>query len=125
MIAGHTHLHQCRRKQIITCQHSYLVIENGIDGELPTTFGAFIHHIIVHKAGIMKEFQCNRSMQGCRTYFAKKLRSQKHQNRAHHLPVLLPDVRNYTAQQKVGTGESAFKKFLEVLQFPGNRKSYK
>ena len=98
--------------------------ENGINGELSTAFSTFVHYIIVHKAGIMKKFQRNRSMQGCRTYLAKKLRSQKHQNGAHHLPVLLPDMRNYAVQQKVGTGEGTFKKLLEVLQFLRNRRFY-
>lgn len=117
MVTGHAHLHQRCCKQIIACQYGYFIIENGINGELSTAFSTFVHYIIVHKAGIMKKFQRNRSMQGCRTYLAKKLRSQKHQNGAHHLPVLLPDMRNYAVQQKVGTGEGTFKKLLEVLQF--------
>ena len=124
MVTGHAHLHQRCCKQIIACQYGYFIIENGINGELSTAFSTFVHYIIVHKAGIMKKFQRNRSMQGCRTYLAKKLRSQKHQNGAHHLPVLLPDMRNYAVQQKVGTGEGTFKKLLEVLQFLRNRRFY-
>ena len=124
MITGYAHLHQRCRKQIIACQHGYLIIENGINGELSTAFSTFIHYIIVYKACIMEKFQCNRSMQGCRTYFTEKLRSQKHQNGAHHLPVLLPDMRNHAVQQKVGTGKGTFKKFLEVLQFLRNRRFY-
>ena len=34
MITGHAHLHQRCCKQIIACQHGYLIIENGINGEL-------------------------------------------------------------------------------------------
>ena len=124
MVTGHAHLHQRCCKQIIACQYGYFIIENGINGELSTAFSTFVHYIIVHKAGVMKKFQRNRSMQGCRTYLAKKLRSQKHQNGAHHLPVLLPDMRNYAVQQKVGTGEGTFKKLLEVLQFLRNRRFY-
>lgn len=113
MVTGHAHLHQRCCKQIIACQYGYLIIKNGINGELSTAFSTFIHYIIVYKACIMEKFQCNRSMQGCRTYFTEKLRSQKHQNGAHHLPVLLPDMRNHAVQQRLELERVLSKSFLK------------
>lgn len=120
MIARQGHLYKGRSQQIVAREHGHLVVEHGVHRELSATLAAFVHHIVVHQAGIVEQLQRHGRMKSRRRNRAAQLSRKQHQHRPHHLPAPLADVFDYTVEQRIGAGKRTGKQLPEVFQLSRN-----
>ena len=59
MIFRLCHVTKAGGKDIITHQHSHLIIIRGIHRRLSSAFAAFIDHIIMNQRSCMQQFECD------------------------------------------------------------------
>ena len=121
MAVGLFGMNKACSQQVIACQYGHLIIKDGIHRKLSATFGTFVHYIIVHQAGCVKQLQGDGGMKRGRADSTVKARYQQDENRTHHLTIPLSYMGYDAVEQCIRTGKRTIKKIFEVRQFRFNR----
>ena len=109
---------------VITNQHRYLIGHHCIDRTLPTPLVALVHHIIVHQASRMKQFESQCHIRHALVHLAHRAGCQHHHGGTHHLATAVEDMLQSRMQQRVIRLQRIGKLPAELLQIRLHRCLY-
>ena len=117
-VAGLCGMHQRHAEQIVAHQHGHLVVCERIDRKLSAAAVALVHHIVMHKAGRVQQFQRHSGMQDSLVHLACQTGAEQHHERPHLLTGAVLQMLQGQVQQRILVAERCREHFGKLFQFP-------